>query len=159
MAIQIIKENTNISLINTTDNAKIASFDLFSFGYVDQGSGVYFFKDSANSALVNLTEAVDDNEEAFADAAAFVSYLENASRGGANLGTSLQLDNIELINTGSHLKMLNRNTGETTFMVQQRVNGVLGTTSVYYVEQTTEIQVEDSSDAYQPYTTHTSNGV
>ena len=43
-------------------------------------------------------------------------------------------------------------------MVQQRVDPVLGTTSVYYTEHTTEIQVETSADAYQPYTTHTGGG-
>ena len=75
------------------------------------------------------------------------------------MGTSLRLDNIELSNTGAHLKMVNVNTNEETFMVQQRVDPNLGTTSVYYVEQTTEVQHETSTDAYQPHSVHTGKGV
>ncbi len=85
--------------------------------------------------------------------------MDLLSRSTSNLGTNVRLDNIELSNTGSHLKMVNLNTGENSFMVQQRVDPVLGTTSVYYTEHTTQIQVEDSTDAYQPYSINNGNGV
>ena len=114
MAIQIIKENTNISLINTADSSKIATFDMYTFTFTEHETDVYLISDVSSSALVATADAVDDNGEAFADSVALIAYLENTSREGPNLGTSLRLDNIELSNTGAHLKMVNVNTQEET---------------------------------------------
>ena len=55
--------------------------------------------------------------------------------------------------------MVNLNTNEQSFMVQQRVDPVLGTTSVYYTEHTAEVQHEDSTNAYQSLDVHNINGV
>ena len=158
MAIQIIKENTNIILIDIATNSKVACLDIFTFSFAEASTDAYILADAKEKVSITLATVVDDNGDTFADSAALVTYLELLSREAPNLGASLFLDNMEFTNTGSHVKMLNRNTGEKAFMVQQRVDPNLGTTSVYYVEQTTEVQHETSSNAYQPYSIHSGKG-
>ncbi len=159
MAIQIINENTNIILTDLATNSKVACLDIFTFSFAEASTDAYILADAKEKVSITLATVVDDNGDTFTDSAALVTYLELLSRETPNLGASLFLDNMELTNTGSHVKMLNRNTGEQAFMVQQRVDNILGTTSVYYTEQSSARVDETSADAYQGLTTHTGKGV
>lgn len=160
MAIRITNDSTKILCINTIDNSKVLCLDLYSFNYVQDSSTSFFLSDATEQGVkIRLSDALDDEDNTFSKLDDLKKYLDTLSRATSNLGTNVRLDNIELSNTGSHLKMVNLNTGENSFMVQQRVDPVLGTTSVYYTEHTTEIQVEDSTDAYQPYSINNGKGV
>ena len=160
---KIYLENQHIIVENAATATTAATFDLYSFGFtlLQTEDAVQYIKlsDSSNSSIsMFLADAQDEDGNTFASFDELTAYLSGLCKLAPNLGTNVRLDNIELSNTGSHLKMVNLNTGEQSFMVQQRVDANLGTTSVYYVEQTSEVQHETSADAYQPYSIHTGSG-
>jgi len=164
MAYNIYLDNKNIIVKDETSLNVAGSFDLFTFKYEDKQTedliDYLLLSDSTGSELVlYLEDSKDDEGNTFADLDEVKAYFSQLSKEAPNMGTNIRLDNIELSNTGSHLKMVNLNTKEQSFMVQQRVDASLGTTSVYYVEQTSEIQIENSGNAYQPHTVNTGNGV
>ena len=163
MAFKIFLDNKHIVVQNATTATKAACLDLYSFSYSilqteDLVDYIKLTDSSGTAASMLLADAQDEDGNTFASFTLLTDYLSSLCKKSPNLGTNIRLDNIELSNTGSHLKLVNLNTNEQSFMVQQRVDPVLGTTSVYYTEHTTEIQVETSADAYQPYTTHTGTG-
>ena len=163
MAFKIFLENQHLVVENESTATKAAVLDLYSFRFdllqTDEAVDYIKLTDASTTAVsMFLADAKDENGNTFATFNDLTDYLSDICKQAPNLGTNLRLDNIELSNTGSHLKLVNLNTGEQSFMVQQRVDPILGTTSVYYTEHTTEVQVETASDAYQPYTTHTGSG-
>ena len=155
MATQIYNDGTQILCVNTIDNTKIVCLDLFTFAYHEHSTDKYILEDGNGTGIkVRLADVQDDEGNTFATSADLVTYLSGLTRQAANLGSSVQLDNMKLVNTGSHLKFIDQNRGTSSFMVQQRVTDS-GTQKVFFVEQTDGLVVETSANAFQPYATHT----
>ena len=152
---EITLENLKVIIKDTATNSINKTLDFYSFNCESLPANIVRMFDDKGSVKVDYTTAQDEDGNTFATKNDFISFLKNLCLETPNLGSGLRLDNIELINTGKGLKMINKSTSEETFMVQQRVDPVLGTTSVFVTEHTTELQVEDSSNAYQGLTTHT----
>ena len=131
----IYNENKNIIVKNEVTDLVLTSLDLFSFKFSDftagESTAALLLSDGFNEdVIVKFSESKDSDGNTFASIDELKSYLSGLCKKSPNLGTNIRLDNIELSNTGSHLKMVNLNTNEQSFMVQQRVDPVLGTTSV-----------------------------
>ena len=154
MATQIYNDSTQVICVNTVDNSKIVCLDLFTFAFREHSTDVYILDDGKGTGIkIRLTDAIDVDGNTFSTSADLVSYLSEMSRSTANFGTSIQLDNMKIINTGSQLKYVDQNRGITSFMVQQRVTDS-GTQKVYYVEQSDAVIHENSSNAFQGISAH-----
>ena len=158
----IYLENKSIVVQDETTNVILTSLDLFSFSYSDftfgESEAVLKLSDGFNKDVIaKFDDSKDADGNTFASLDELKAYLSELSQQAANLGKSLKIDNMELSNTGSHVKLVNSNTGEQSFMVQQRVTDQ-GTQKVYYTELSEDEQVENAITAYQPSKASSSNG-
>ena len=158
MAKQIILENLKVVVKDATTQDIISELDLYSFKFSADGNGNCILTDGKESVKVAHATAQDEEGNTLGTEEALSAYLSTLLQENVNIGKSLRLDNMELSNTGSQVKILNTNTGEQAFMVQQRVTAQ-GTQKVYYTELSSEPQVENSTNAYQSLKTHDIKGV
>ena len=119
----IYNENKNIIVKSEAADLVLTSLDLFNFKFADftagESTAALLLSDGFNEdVIVKFSESKDSDGNTFASIDELKSYLSGLCKKSPNLGTNIRLDNIELSNTGSHLKMVNLNTNEQSFMVQ-----------------------------------------
>ena len=154
MAKIINLENLTVIVRDSVTQLVNKSLDVYSLGCEDITGDFLKLFDATGSIKVDFNNAEDEDGNTFATKQDLIDFVKDLSKENVNLGKSLKLDNMELSNTGNQVKILNTNTGEQSFMVQQRVTAQ-GTNKVYYKEQTDSDIQENSSNAYQPFKTHT----
>ena len=154
MAKIINLENLTVIVRDSVTQLVNKSLDVYSLGCEDLTGDVLSIFDASGSIKVDFNNAEDEDGNTFATKQDLIDFVKGLSQENINLGKSLKLDNMEFSNTGNQVKILNTNTGEQSFMVQQRVTAQ-GTNKVYYKEQSDADVQENASNAYQPFKTHT----